>query len=109
MFQHLRQYLVRVALACCAFVWLVAVADASEIESFDVIRMNTGPAAAGGEALHEPFFGASKVAARAGDRLFSTTLMVDSLMWSCVAPSSLDWKYNLSWGDERGRAFFIGD
>ena len=45
MFQPLRQYLVRVALACCAFVWLVAVADASEIESFDVIRMNTGPAA----------------------------------------------------------------
>ena len=74
MFQHLRQYLARVALACRAFVWLVAVADASEIESFDVIRMNTGPAAAGGEALHEPFFGASKVAARAGDRLFFSTV-----------------------------------
>ena len=92
MFQHLRQYLVRVALACCAFVWLVAVADASEIESFDVIRMNTGPAAAGARHCTSHFLGRQKSLQGRVTGCFFPPLMVDSLMWSCVAPSSLDWE-----------------
>ena len=66
MFLHLTQYLVRIAFACCAFVWLVAVADASEIESFDVIRMNSGPAAARDEGSARAIFWGVKSRCKGG-------------------------------------------